>query len=115
MKGRISDRERILHILDAIENIEDFTEGLTYEAYMDDFKLRLALVKLFEIMGEAVSSISSEIQEDNPEIEWAIIKSVRNVLVHEYFGIDYKVIWNSIQENIPELKKHLQEILPSIP
>jgi len=113
MKGRLSDRERILHVLDAIKNIEDFTEGLTYEEYMDDFKLRLAIVKLFEIIGEAVSAISSEIQEDNPEVEWAIIKSVRNVLVHEYFGIDYKVIWNSIQVNIPSLKKNLQNILPS--
>ena len=111
MKGRISDKERILHILDAIKNIEDFTKDLSYDEYLDDFKLRLAVVKLFEIIGEAVSAISAEIQEENPDMEWAVVKSVRNVLVHEYFGIDYKVIWNSIQENLPTLKKHLQGIL----
>jgi len=114
MKGRLSDKERILHILDAISNIEEFTKDLSYEEYMADFKLRLAIVKLFEIIGEAVSSISSEVQEDHPEIEWTIIKSVRNVIVHEYFGIDYKVIWNSIQVNIPTLKKQLKDILSSI-
>ena len=111
MKGRMSDKERIHHILDAIGNIEDFTGELTYEEFMEDLKLRLAIVKLFEIIGEAVSSISSEIQEKNPHIEWMIIKSVRNILIHEYFGIDYKVIWKSIQDNIPTLKKQLQEIL----
>lgn len=111
MKGRISDKERILHILDAIKNIEDFTKDLSYDEYLDDFKLRLAVVKLFEIIGEAVSAISTEIQEENPDVEWAVVKSVRNVLVHEYFGIDYKVIWNSIQENLPTLKKNLQGIL----
>ena len=51
MKGRISDKERILHILDAIKNIEDFTKDLSYVEYSDDFKLRLAIVKLFEIIG----------------------------------------------------------------
>ena len=114
MKGRLSDKERILHILDAIKNIEDFTKDLSYDEYMYDFKLRLAIVKLFEIIGEAVSAISAEIQEEYPDVEWAIVKSVRNILVHEYFGIDYKVIWNSIGENLPILKKQLQDILPGI-
>lgn len=111
MKGRISDKERILHILDAIKNIEDFTKDLSYVEYINDFKLRLAIVKLFEIIGEAVSAISIKTQDSYPDVEWVIVKSVRNVLVHEYFGIDYKVIWNSIQDNLPTLKKHLHDIL----
>jgi uncharacterized protein with HEPN domain len=111
MKGKISDKERINPILDAISNIEDFTHNITFEQYMDDLKLRLAIAKLFEIIGEAVASISEVTKRNHPDIEWTIIKSVRNILVHEYFGIDYKVIWYSIQENIPTLKNRLQEIL----
>jgi uncharacterized protein with HEPN domain len=114
MKGKISDKERIYHILDAIANIEDFTQKLTFEQYMEDLKLRLAIAKLFEIIGEAVASISDVTKEKHPDVEWTIIKSVRNILVHKYFGIDYKVIWYSIQENIPTLKKRLQEILSGL-
>ncbi len=114
MKGRISDVERIHHILEAIENIESFVQDLSYENYMEDLKLRLAVAKLFEIIGEAVAAISKETQIKYPEVEWTILKAVRNVLVHEYFGIDYKVIWQSIQENIPILKDQLQSILSEI-
>ena len=87
MKNKISDRERLLHILDAINIILDFSKNITFEQYSDDLKLRLALVKLLEI------------------------KSVRNVLVHEYFGIDYKIIWTAVNNKIPELKNTIEKIL----
>ena len=78
---------------------------------MADLKLRLAIVKLFEIIGEAVSNLSIEIQQEYPDTEWDVIKSTRNVLVHQYFGIDYKIVWNSIKENIPGLKDQIQRIV----
>ena len=111
MKGRISDKERLLHVLDAIKSIEEFTLGLSYDQYMDDYKLRLAVVKLFEIIGEAFSAISPDLQNSYPEIEWNVIKSARNVLVHEYFGIDYIIVWNSIKDNIPLLKGQINRSL----
>jgi uncharacterized protein with HEPN domain len=114
MRDRISDKERLLHILDAIYNIQDFTRDLSYDQYLDDLKLKLAVVKLFEIIGEAVSSLSPEIQKEYPDIEWNVIRSARNVLIHEYFGIDYKIVWNSIHENIPKLKEQINHIMTEL-
>jgi uncharacterized protein with HEPN domain len=114
MKNKISDKERLLHIYDAIESIINFTKEITYEEYYEDYKLRLALIKLLEIIGEASTGISSQIQEQFSEIDWSILKSVRNVLVHEYFGIDYEVIWNTIKIDIPELKTQVEQILNKI-
>ena len=111
MKSKISDKERLLHISDAIESIIDFTRGIAYEEYNGDFKLRLALIKLLEIIGEASSGISPQIQEQFSEVDWSILKSIRNILVHEYFGIDYEVIWNTITTNIPDLKNKINLIL----
>lgn len=111
MKSRISDKERLLHIIDAIDSISDFTQGISYQDYVEDFKLRLALIKLLEIIGEAANGITEETQLRFSEVEWIILKSVRNVLVHEYFGIDYDIIWNAIKNRIPELKLKISNAL----
>jgi uncharacterized protein with HEPN domain len=114
MKNRISDKERLLHIIDAIQSIEEFTKEISYAEYIEDFKLRLALIKLLEIIGEASGGITSQTQEQFPEIEWTILKSVRNVLVHEYFGVDYDIIWNVIKSKTPDLKARIELILNKI-
>jgi uncharacterized protein with HEPN domain len=111
MKNKISDKERLLHILDSIDSIIDFTQNISYKQYNDDFKLRLALIKLLEIIGEAANGITEETQQRFSEVEWAILKSVRNVLVHEYFGIDYDIIWNAIKDRIPDLKQKISNVL----
>ena len=111
MKNKISDKERLLHILDSIKTIQNFTKNISYDKYMEDLKLRLALVKLLEIIGEAAGQLSDNTMNEFSDIEWPILKSVRNVLVHEYFGIDYKIVWNSIQNNLPDLKQKLEKII----
>jgi uncharacterized protein with HEPN domain len=114
MKNKISDRDRLYHILDAIKNIEDFTTDIDYTAYINDFKLRLALVKLFEIIGEASNGITEEVQSKFSDVEWTILKSIRNILVHEYFGIDYDIIWDAIKNNIPDLKEKINTIISDL-
>jgi uncharacterized protein with HEPN domain len=114
MKNRISDKERLLHILDAIQSIEEFTKDISYAEYIKDFKLRLALIKLLEIIGEASGGITPQTQEQFSDIDWAILKSIRNVLVHEYFGVDYDIIWNVLKSKIPELKMRIELILKKI-
>ncbi|NCO56030.1 MAG: hypothetical protein COS14_08150 [Bacteroidetes bacterium CG02_land_8_20_14_3_00_31_25] len=111
MRNKTSDKERLLHILEAINNIEEFTDGISYNSYIDDFKLRLALIKLFEIIGEASNGITEDLQNKFTNVEWSILKGIRNILVHEYFGIDYDVIWDSIKNNIPELKEKITQII----
>lgn len=72
---------------------------------------RLALVKLLENVGEAANAISRELKAEFSEVEWRTLKSVRNILTHEYFGINYEIIWNSIQTDIPPLKQKIEQIL----
>ncbi|OFX27269.1 MAG: hypothetical protein A2033_13310 [Bacteroidetes bacterium GWA2_31_9] len=108
---KFSDKERLLHILDSIITIENFTKDISYSEYDEDFKLRLAVVKLFEIIGEASNGISEETKNNFSNIEWAILKAIRNILIHEYFGIDYQIIWDSIKNDIPTLKEKIIKIL----
>lgn len=115
MKNSISDRIRLQHILDSISEILLFTKDIDYNAYISDYKLRLAIVKLIENIGEASNGISSETLKRMPDIEWSLLKGIRNVLVHEYFGIDYEIIWNSIKDNIPDLKEKIESYLSNFP
>lgn len=115
MKSSASDKIRLQHILDSINDILLFTKDIDYNTYIVDYKLRLALIKLIEIIGEASNGISSETTKRVPEIEWSVLNGIRNVLVHEYFGIDYEIIWYSIQENIPDLKIKIEKVLFNFP
>lgn len=114
MKSSLSDKIRLQHILDNINDILLFTKDVDYELYLADYKLRLAVVKLIENIGEASNRISTNTIKKFPEIEWSILKGIRNILVHEYFGIDYELIWNSIKVNIPELKLKIERALDNM-
>jgi uncharacterized protein with HEPN domain len=114
MKSKKSDFERLYHILESINLIQEFVEGVSYESYKNDLKLKLALVKLFENIGEAANAVSFETQNEFKDIEWHVLRGIRNVLVHEYFGIDFDVIWNTIQQNIPSLKIKITECIEKI-
>lgn len=110
MQNRLGDKQRLGHIIDAMTDIISFCKDLTYENYMDDYKLRLATVKLLEIIGEASAALSDDLKQEFSEIEWGTMKAARNVLVHEYFGIDYKIVWVTIQDILPELKDKISLI-----
>jgi uncharacterized protein with HEPN domain len=111
MKSNIGDKQRLQHILQAINDIESFTTGISYDEYAENYMLRLAVVKLFEMIGEASGHLSDNLKEEFSEVEWTVLKGMRNIFVHEYFGIDYEIIWNSVQENLPTLKEKIQKII----
>ena len=110
----MSKREDKLLVQDIIENIEnvfEFTKGLTYEQVVSDKMRIMAVVRCLEIIGEATSMASEELRITYPLIEWREMKSFRNRLIHEYFGIDYETVWEIIQNDIPfnyELLKRLK-------
>ncbi|MEM7548167.1 MAG: DUF86 domain-containing protein [Bacteroidota bacterium] len=97
-------------ILDCIKKIEKYTEGLSFKNFLKDDKTIDAVVRNFEIIGEASSRIPEEVKKDYPNINWIRIKGFRNVIIHEYFGVDYEILWNIKQEYIPTLKNSIQEI-----
>jgi uncharacterized protein with HEPN domain len=114
MKGKLGDKQRLLHILESIEEIEKYTAGSNLEVFLQNSMMKFASVKQIEIIGEAANYISEETKNKFSDIQWRQITGLRHVLVHEYFGVDSKLIWQIIADDIPELKIKIEEVLLSI-
>jgi uncharacterized protein with HEPN domain len=114
MRGRLGDNARLKHILDAIVEIESYLIGTEYETFLSNSMMRFASIKQMEIIGEASDHISEEIKTQFSEIEWIQIKGMRNVFVHEYFGIDSRLVWEIIRLDLPDLKDKVIAIIDSI-
>ena len=94
-------------ILDAIGNIKDFTRNITFDRFMGDLKTKHAVERNFSIIGEAVSRIDQSFCEKHPSVEWREVKDFRNIIVHNYFGIDDTIVWDIIQLNLDQLEKDI--------
>jgi uncharacterized protein with HEPN domain len=97
-------------MLESAYRIRSYTERLDYEAFIDEQKTLDAVVRNFEILGEASTRILADFQLENPQIPWQRLRGYRNRLIHEYFGVDYQIVWEIIQEDLKELIEKLEEI-----
>jgi uncharacterized protein with HEPN domain len=98
-------------ILDAIEKIENYVEGLTFEEFSEDSKTVDAIVRNFEIIGEATKRIPLEIKEKYPQIPWKMMAGTRDKLIHEYFGVNLQVLWKAVKEDLPPVKRSIKSLL----
>jgi uncharacterized protein with HEPN domain len=98
-------------IFSAMEAIEKFVEGISFEELIQDDKTSSAVIRKFEIVGEATKHVPEWLRKRYPEIPWKNMAGMRDRLIHAYFGIDYKLVWEAIKLEIPNLKSKLQEIL----
>lgn len=114
MTGKIPDKIRLQHILDAIQNIENFSSNKTKEDFYNDLMYRFSVERQLEIIGEAANNISPLLQTSYPQIPWEKIISFRNLLAHEYFGLDLELVWGIVNENMPGLKTEIVDILAKI-
>ena len=89
----------------------DAHHGLNYDDFVKDETLKRAFVRSLEIIGEASRNIPEEFRQDNPDIKWKDMAGMRNVLIHGYFGIDYKIVWDVITNHIPFLLKNINKII----
>ena len=107
-------RDYLTDILESIEKIEEFTKGFTPARFAADEKTQLAVIKSLEIIGEAVKKIPTTLKKKHPDIPWRQISGMRDKLVHEYFGINIKVVWKTIVEDIPPLKPLMGKMLANL-
>ncbi|OAN46272.1 hypothetical protein A6A03_12905 [Chloroflexus islandicus] len=98
-------------ILAAIDSIERFVAGMDLEMFQADDKTSSAVIRKLEIIGEAVKQIPEEIRQQHPQIPWREMAGMRDKLIHFYFGIDYRLVWQTISERIPQVKRDIQQIL----
>jgi uncharacterized protein with HEPN domain len=114
MQDKLDDTIRLRHILDAITEIESYTCNKTFEDFNKDSMMFNASIRQLEVIGEAANKLSEKTLTNYPFIPWAKMIGLKNILIHNYFGVDDKMIWNVIQINLPDLKKHIFTILNNI-
>ena len=102
---------RVEHILDSITKIQHYTRVTTFEAFAADGMKVDAVVRNITIMGEAARHIPDEVQERYPEVPWNKMWAIRNVVVHEYFGVSLPIVWQTVKQNLPLLATLLKDIL----
>ncbi len=98
-------------MLQAALKIKKYTKDLDFNAFLKDDKTIDAVVRNFEVIGEVANRIESDFKENHPEIEWKRIRGFRNRIVHEYFGIDYEIVWAIIESYLDELIDWLNTLI----
>jgi len=102
---------RIRDILDSIEAIRQYTAGMDFEAFRADRRTVDAVVHNIAVIGEAAGNVSADVRNARPEIPWQLMRDFRNVVIHRYFGIDRKIVWDTIQNDLPALVPTLRKLL----
>lgn len=98
-------------IEEAIQKIFKYTQNMTYEAFVEDDKTIDAVIRNLEVIGEAGRNIPEDIRHRYSEIEWKRIIGLRNILIHEYFGLSIRIIWDIVHNKLPELAQQIRLIL----
>lgn len=98
----------LLHARDA----RDFTTGIDKGTFLSDRKTHLAVIRCFEVIGEAVKRLSPDVQKKYPDIPWSQMAKMRDLLIHAYERVDLDEVWNTVQNDIPPLISALERIIP---
>jgi len=101
-------------IIEAMSAIEQFVEGIDFEDFKNDDMRSSAVIRKFELIGEAAKSVPESIKQEYPDIPWKDMAGMRDRLIHFYFGIKYELVWNTIRDVIPQVKASITKILEEL-
>ena len=111
MPAKPTDLERVDHMIESINKIFSYTEDLGYEEFHKNGLVQDAVVKNFEVIGEAAYHITSELKDKYSNIEWKKIQGLRHVLVHDYYKVNPEILWNTKDEHLHDLLVDLEELI----
>jgi uncharacterized protein with HEPN domain len=110
----MSERHTTLYLTDIRESghaIQSYVKNVEFETFSQDRMRYAAVIREFEIIGEAVGKLPEDIRSKYPNVSWQEIKDFRNMLIHEYFGVDLRIVWHAIQQELPLLLKAVELVL----
>lgn len=107
-------RDYLRDIWEAVNDAESFVEGMSFEEFVKDKKTLNAVVRSLEIIGEAAKNIPVEVRERYGTLPWKKMTGMRDKVIHAYFGVDTKTLWNTVKHDLPPLRQLVQKILTEI-
>jgi uncharacterized protein with HEPN domain len=111
---KLDDKIRVQHMIDAADEVKSFVGDTSEQDFIKNRMLILSVIKEIEIIGEAASRISEVTKLKYPDILWQDIIGMRNRLIHGYFDVNVKLVWNTVKNNLPVLNKSLKEIIKKV-
>jgi uncharacterized protein with HEPN domain len=97
-------------ILNSMEEVEEFTKGITHNEFVNDRKTVNAVIRSLEVLGEAAKKIPERIKTKYPQVPWKRMSGMRDKLIHEYFGVDLEKVWLVVKEELPPIKPFIQQL-----
>ena len=110
----LSLRSYLLHMRDEIDFVLRHTECLEKDRFLTDETLTRAVVRSLEVIGEATKKLPEDFRLNHPEVEWKKIAGTRDVLIHDYFGIDWEIVWDIVRQKLPELSFQINRIINEV-
>ena len=98
-------------ILEAVQLLQRYTDGLTYDDFASDVEKQDAVVRRLEIIGEAVKGLPADLRAKYPDVPWRDIAGARDIMIHEYFRVDLELAWEMVEDDLPTLAEQVSEIL----
>ncbi|MGR3302854.1 MAG: HepT-like ribonuclease domain-containing protein [Candidatus Scalindua sp.] len=107
-------RDYLNDIIEVIDDIQNFTENISFRDLENDKKTLYAVIRCLEILGEAVKKIPKNVKERYPDIPWKDMAGMRDVLIHDYFGVDVETVWLTVNEKTPHIKPIVEKMLKEL-